>query len=133
MTTTTTTTSAQTSGGTVVTTVTTEVVGTETTTTTVETTYYDFTPSDSLVFSFSPTFDDATYTVTVPWNVAGQRYYVTVTDQSGNRIYTLPLIGSPSGYDISLNAGYFDTTMVYRIQNKQIEVTTTTVTTSSSS
>ena len=109
---------------------TTTVVGTTTTTVTTAKTYYSFTPSSTSVFQFKPTFDGASYTATVTWNLAGQRYYVNVFDQNNTRIYSLPLIGSPSGYDISLNGGYFDTTLVYRIQNKQFEVTTTTTVTS---
>jgi hypothetical protein len=86
------------------------------------TTFTDFTPSASAPFQFQPTFDGATYTVIVTWGLFGQRYYVNCYTVPGALVYSLPLIGSPPDYDISLNAGYFQSTLVYRAANNQFEV-----------
>ena len=86
------------------------------------TTLYQFQPSPTSAFQFQPTFDGDTYTCTVTWNLFGQRWYVNCYDLSGNWIFTLPRIGSPDGYDISLTAGYFTSTLVYRVSSGNFEV-----------
>lgn len=48
--------------------------------------FIDFVPSTITAFNFQPTWDNTIYNVTVTWNVFGQRYYVNVTDTSGNLI-----------------------------------------------
>lgn len=53
-------------------------------------------------FQFQPTLDNAVYTVTVTWNVFGSRYYVNIKTVQGALVYTMPLIGSPQNYPISL-------------------------------
>jgi hypothetical protein len=47
--------------------------------------------------SFTITLDGTEYTVTLTWNLYGQRYYINVSDLSNNLILSLPLIGSPDG------------------------------------
>lgn len=61
------------------------------------TTFIDFTPSNVSVPQFQATLDGALYNVTVTWNLAGQRYYVNIYDQSGTLVVALPQIGSPVG------------------------------------
>lgn len=87
------------------------------------TTYVNFTPSASAVFSFQATLDSSLYAVTVPWNLFGQRYYVNIYDTSGSLIVSRPLVGSPLDYDISLTQGYFTTKLIYRQANVQFEIT----------
>lgn len=85
------------------------------------TTYTNFTPP--LPFQFQATLDGAAYTVTVVWNITGQRSYINVTDSSGNLVVSTPLIGSPAAYNINLVGGYFTTsTMVFRAATAQFEV-----------
>lgn len=86
------------------------------------TTYTNFEPSLTENFIFNPTLDGAVYTATITWNLFGQRYYINITTIQGVLIVCLPLIGSPIGYDISLTAGYFQSTLIYRIGNEQFEV-----------
>lgn len=86
------------------------------------TTFVDFAPSASAPFQFQPTLDGDVYTIIVTWNLMGQRYYTNCYSLAGSLIFCLPLIGSPPGYDISLTAGYFASTMVYRQANQQFEV-----------
>ena len=62
------------------------------------------------------------YNVVITWNVYGQRYYVNIYDAGNTLIVSLPLIGSPAGYDISLTAGYFASTLVYRAALQQFEI-----------
>lgn len=50
-------------------------------------TFVDFTPSALTPFQFQPSLLNGTqYIVTVPWNEFGQRYYINVSDLSGNLI-----------------------------------------------
>jgi hypothetical protein len=81
-----------------------------------------FNPSPRQPFQFLATLDDAAYNVTVKWNVSGQRWYVFVDGPDGTNVVTLPLVGSPPGYDISLVAGYFTSTLVYRTSSETFEV-----------
>ena len=87
------------------------------------TTYVQFVPSPQSPFQFQATLDSSTYTVIVTWNLFGQRYYINLYALDGTWIVALPLIGSPPDYDISLTAGYFDTTLVYRAATGNFEVT----------
>lgn len=62
------------------------------------TTYTDFVPSNVAPFTFQPELDGTIYTVAVTWNLFGRRYYVSCYDLSGNLVFAVPLIGSPSGH-----------------------------------
>ena len=64
------------------------------------TSYFELTTPTTQAFSFRPVLDDTTYNVTVPWSLFGQRYYVTCQTLSGDLVFNVPLIGSPSGQDI---------------------------------
>ena len=86
------------------------------------TTLFPFVPSPQSAFQFQPIFDGDTYTCTVTWNLFGQRWYVNCYDLSGTWIFTVARIGSPAGYDISLTAGYFTSTLVYREASATFEV-----------
>lgn len=81
-----------------------------------------FTPSQLTAFRFQATLDGASYDVVVTWNVFGRRWYVSVFDQNNVRILTLPMIGSPPDYDISLTAGYFTSTLVFRAATQSFEI-----------
>jgi hypothetical protein len=86
------------------------------------TTIFPFAPTQQGPFQFQPTLDGTTYTGVVTWNLFGQRYYLSLYALDGTRIFTLPLIGSPLDYDISLTAGYFTSTLVFRQASQQFEV-----------
>lgn len=86
------------------------------------TTFVNFAPTAVAPFQFQPTLDGVIYNAIVRWNVFGQRWYVTVYQQDGTPIVTLPNIGSPLGYDISLVAGYFTSTLVFRQATQQFEI-----------
>lgn len=65
-------------------------------------TTYAFTPGNmSPPFSFQPSLDGETCTVSVFWNTYAQRWYVSVTDLSGDQICYVPLIGSPTAANIA--------------------------------
>jgi len=85
-------------------------------------TTFNYNPTSESVFQFQPTLDNNVYNVIVNYNIFGQRFYVNIYDLSGTLILCMPFIGSPLNYDISLTAGYFTSTMIYRIANQQIEV-----------
>lgn len=86
------------------------------------TTYVKFTPSTTSNFQFALTLDGQAYTCIVNWNLYGQRYYINIYDLNQNWIVTLPLISSPDDYDISLTAGYFTTTLVFRDSSQTFEI-----------
>ena len=86
------------------------------------TTYIPFTPSATAPFQFQPILDDQVYNVIITWNLFGQRYYVNVYDTSGSLIVTLPMIASPLANDISIVAGYFTSSLIWRAANNWFEV-----------
>lgn len=86
------------------------------------TTLVPFTPTAATNFQFLATFDGATYSLVTTWNYYGQRYYITCSTTQGASVYTLPLIASPDDYDINLNNGYFDTTLVLRDSSQNFEI-----------
>ena len=87
------------------------------------TTYVDFSQPQNVPFQFAATLDGNPYTVTVPWNLYGQRYYVYVQSLDGTLIVAIPRIASPLGDTVvNLVAGYFTTsTLVWREDNNQFE------------
>ncbi|SMG37165.1 hypothetical protein SAMN03159353_1008155 [Cedecea sp. NFIX57] len=73
--------------------------------------------------AFTPILDGSVYNCRTKWNVAAQRWYLDITDNSGRRQLTIPIVGSPADYDINLLVGAFSTTkMIWRITRGQIEV-----------
>jgi hypothetical protein len=85
-------------------------------------TIFDFIPSQTSNFQFQPTLDGQQYTAIINWNLFGERYYFNLYTLQGDLILCLALIGSPPGYDISLVAGYFTSTLVFRAASSQFEV-----------
>lgn len=85
-------------------------------------TIIDFTPSSTQPFQFQPTLDGQVYNAIVTWGLFGRRFYLNIYTLGNVLVEALPLIGSPLDYDISLTAGYFDSTLVYRQANNQFEV-----------
>lgn len=86
---------------------------------------YDFSPSLANPFQFQPTLDNGiVYSCFVTWNIYGQRWYLSIYTLTGQLVLSRAMVGSPIGYDISLTTGYFTTSIVYRIDNQQIEVIT---------
>ncbi len=73
-------------------------------------------------FSFQATLDGLKYNVVITWNIYSQRYYLTIYDLNNNLVLTLPLIGSPNDFDISMTKGYFNSKLIYRAQSNQFEI-----------
>lgn len=81
------------------------------------TTIVPFQPNNTQAPPFQTIFvlDGQSYTGTATWNVAGQRWYLSLSDQGGTNIWTGALVGSPQGRDIYLAPNIFDTsTLLYR-------------------
>lgn len=57
-------------------------------------TTFGFTPTATAPYRFQPTLDGAVYSATVTWNLFAQRWYLNLSDLSGNRIFSLPVVGS---------------------------------------
>lgn len=94
------------------------------------TTYTLFQPTSVAKFTFSPTLNNITYTIQIPWSIAGQRWYFNLLDFANNTVIYAALISSPNDYDINLIAGYSDTsgspftsTLIFRDETQQFEVT----------
>ncbi|HET8689618.1 MAG TPA: hypothetical protein VFM18_23655, partial [Methanosarcina sp.] len=90
-------------------------------------TYVDFQPSDIAPFQFQAILDGTTYNIVLTYNFFGQRYYINIYTTQGALIVSKPLVGSPTGYDISMTAGYFTSTLVFRTQNNQFEISDTPI------
>jgi hypothetical protein len=65
------------------------------------TTYYQFTPSNSVAPSFMPILDGLPYNVSIVWNVSGQRYYVKCVAQDGTLVFLVPLVESNDPLEIA--------------------------------
>jgi len=75
-------------------------------------------------FSAQMTLDGVSYTGAVTWNIAGQRWYLTLTDQSGSVLWSGGLIGSPLDSDTPMAPGIFSTSkLVFREDTGNFEVT----------
>jgi hypothetical protein len=61
------------------------------------TSYYPFQPSSAGPFQFQPTLDGQQYIAVVTWNFFGQRFYLNLSDVSGNQVLSRAVIGSPDG------------------------------------
>ncbi len=74
-----------------------------------------FSPTASAVFAFQATFDGVLYSVTVPWNVSRQDWYVQVRGAQGGLVANVPRVGSPPPPQngVNLVGGYFLTTAMY--------------------
>lgn len=81
-----------------------------------------FQPSQTANFQFSATLDGVSYNVVVTWNLFGERFYINIYTAQGELVVYLPLIASPDDFNISMTAGYFTTTLVYRESSNQFEV-----------
>ena len=83
-----------------------------------------FTPSTAAVFQFAATFDSGAYTVSVPWGLAGQRWYMQITDSQNNLIVYRALIATPqaiqqAGGGVNLLFGYFTTSTLIFVDETQ--------------
>lgn len=53
-----------------------------------------FTPSVTSAFAFQPVIAGVQYNATVTWNLYAQRYYLNLTDTSGNLVLCTAIVGS---------------------------------------
>ncbi len=68
------------------------------------------------------TLDGETIVVNIFWNLAGQRYYFSLSSTSGDLYWTGPLIGSPLDADIYLAPGVFtESTLLFRADTSNFE------------
>lgn len=75
-------------------------------------------------FQTTVVLDGISLTLQVRWNVMGQRYYFSLTDQSSNVIFYGPLIASPDNKDIPLALGVIKNSLfVFRETTQNFEVT----------
>ena len=70
-------------------------------------TLVNFTPSNAAAFTFQPTLDGVQYNASVLWNIFGERYYLLLTDLSGNLIINTAVVSSgpqiPAAFTWSMN------------------------------
>ena len=69
-------------------------------------TTYIFAPTIQTPYSFKPTLDGQSYQAVVTWSLMGKRYYFNLFTLDGERVVTLPLIGSKGGYEIETVSWY---------------------------
>lgn len=90
------------------------------------TTLIAFQPNPQTAPPFQATFtlDGSVYQGSVTWNVYGQRWYFTLTDQAGDVAWNGPLIGSSLTQNVPLAPGIFETsTILFREDTGNFEVT----------
>ncbi len=87
------------------------------------TTYVAFSPQTSgIPWTGLFTLDGNSYKATANWNIAGQRWWLTLADSSGTPVWYGPIIGSPMDFDILLAPGIFTTsTLLYRTDTGNFE------------
>jgi hypothetical protein len=74
-------------------------------------------------FSTPLTLDATSYAGVATWNIVGNRWYLTIVDQSGNVIWSGAMVGSPNGFDIPLAPGIFQrSTILFRADTGNLEV-----------
>lgn len=84
---------------------------------------YPFTGNERESMAFTPVLDSTVYNCQIKWNIAAQRWYLLITDNSGNTVLNTALVGSESSGGINLINGVFtSTTLIWREKNGQIEV-----------
>ena len=82
-----------------------------------------FTPSADAPFVFQATLDGDPYSCVVIWNVAAQRYYITILDSSNNTTVCRALVGSEAGNPINLVYSYFTvSTLVFYAVTETFEI-----------
>jgi len=80
-------------------------------------------PTSSPPFQVAVTLDGASYAASVTWNLAGQRWYLSLTDANGNLAWMGAMVGSPLTSDIPLAPGIFTaSTILFREDTGNIEV-----------
>lgn len=86
---------------------------------------FSFSGNEQQSVTFSPVLDGRVCRCQIKWNIAAQRWYLNISDNTGSRLLTMPMVASPSGFDIDLTLGVFSyTKMVWRSRTGQIEVIT---------
>jgi hypothetical protein len=79
------------------------------------------------VFQFTTALTDVlgnqqSYTLTVTWNLYGQRYYLTCYTQQNVVVFCVPVMNSPDNYSINMAFGYFATPIVFRQSSQNFEI-----------
>lgn len=80
-----------------------------------------FIPDGKFPFTFQATVGGQKVFGTVPFNLYANRYYLKLTDGQGNIITSVPMVGSPDGYDINLALPCAPGTLVFRVSSNQFE------------
>jgi hypothetical protein len=69
------------------------------------------------------TLDGASVVGTATWNMFAQRWYISLTNQSGTNLWTGALVGSPDDFDIPLAPDIFSTsTILFRAGSGNFEI-----------
>lgn len=64
------------------------------------TTFIQFVPTQTQVFTFQAVLDETTYGVRVPYNIFGQRFYIEIFGENQTLVLSRALIGSAIGAQI---------------------------------
>lgn len=80
-------------------------------------------PNKSPPFQTLATLDGKNYQITATWSFFAQRWYLTITNNSGASIWAGAMVGSPTGFNIYLALGIFQTsTLLFRADTGNIEI-----------
>lgn len=85
--------------------------------------YYPFSGNEQKSLEFAPVLDGAVCSARIKWNIAAQRWYLLITDNSGSVLLNTAMVGSTTQGGINLISGAFSqTTLIWREKDAQIEV-----------
>lgn len=83
-----------------------------------------FLPNALIGFQFQATLDGNSYQCSVSWNIAAQRWYITIYDSGGNVVVCRSLVASTIQNPINLVYGYFFTSTLVFYDSTQTFVIT---------
>lgn len=87
------------------------------------TTYVPFIPPNNAPQIFLATLDGVQYSLSITWNLFGQRWYLNVYTLRGVLRLSLARVSSPDDGDINLLRGFFKTSsLVFRDSTQSIEI-----------
>ncbi|CAD6037281.1 hypothetical protein [Escherichia coli] len=80
-----------------------------------------FRPDGRTPFQFTVSVGGTTLFATALWNLYANRYYLKLTDNSGDTVVFCPMVASPDDYDINLALAYAPGKLIYRESSNQFE------------
>ncbi len=72
--------------------------------------------------TFNPVLEGERHNARIWWNIAGERWFMLLTDSVQNLVMNAPVIESTRENQINLLKGYFSNVMIFNVDNQTFEV-----------